>query len=248
MMLLTAINFTGCGKSKPAKTTDKLILEIGDVSLDSEDNIREAENYYESLSEGQKDEVENYKLLVDARNQYDRLVQEEKNKELKDQLEQKIGELLEQEVRTQKDVDYIIETYESLPEELQETVKNKDSIETIKELTEYEKVAVAAVNALKLNLKNEDSLKLKSIEVATGKKEAMSKYYVQIEYSAENSFGGELDNTETIDITTKYSAGFWGLSRLLSGYEQTELQLYNDFLNHSTNKMEVDIDRILNNL
>lgn len=77
LTLVLIITITGCGKSKPATEVDQLISDIGEVTLESEDAIIAAEDYYDTLTEGQRDEVENYKTLVDARKAYDELVAEE---------------------------------------------------------------------------------------------------------------------------------------------------------------------------
>ena len=61
----------GGGKSKPAKEVEKLIADIGTVTEDSGSAIEAAEEYYDILTPGQKNEVENYKDLVDARKTYD---------------------------------------------------------------------------------------------------------------------------------------------------------------------------------
>ena len=75
LILATIICFSlsGCGKSKPAKEVERLINEIGTVTTDSGDAIEAAEDYYETLTPDQKNEVENYKTLVDARKAYDDL-------------------------------------------------------------------------------------------------------------------------------------------------------------------------------
>ena len=76
LALILALSLMGCGKSKPATEVDQLISNIGEVTLESEEAIIEAEEYYDTLTEGQRDEVENYKVLVDARKAYDKLVEE----------------------------------------------------------------------------------------------------------------------------------------------------------------------------
>ena len=53
-------------KSSEAKKADELILAIGEVSLDSKTAIQVAQSYYDTLTEGQKAEVENYPVLQSA--------------------------------------------------------------------------------------------------------------------------------------------------------------------------------------
>lgn len=248
IMLLFCISLAGCSiKSKPAKETEKLISAIGEVSLDSLDAIQEAEEYYETLTDKQKDEIENYKVLVDARSKYDELMATEKAKQTAKEIDETITKLSSQTSRKQSDIDSLISKYDSLSDEQKKYVEKADQIDKVLELTEYEKVSVAAIKALKKSLKNENSLKVKSITVAKGKSEAVSPYYAYIEYSAENSFGGTKDSSVTIDVTSKFVAGFWELSSILGGYDKNELLLYNDYLNHSSNKVEVDVERTMSN-
>ena len=60
-----------------------LINQIGEVDLDSEPRIIEAEEAYNKLSDSQKEKVTNYSVLVEARETYDQLAfldREEKTK------------------------------------------------------------------------------------------------------------------------------------------------------------------------
>lgn len=59
-------NNTAAAKSVEAQKADELILAIGEVSLDKEEKILAAQAYYDSLTDGQKAEVENYNILLDA--------------------------------------------------------------------------------------------------------------------------------------------------------------------------------------
>ena len=53
-------------KSAEAQKADELILAIGEVTADSETAILAAQNYYDTLTEDQKAEVEKYNVLSDA--------------------------------------------------------------------------------------------------------------------------------------------------------------------------------------
>lgn len=59
-----------CGKSAEAKKADELILAIGEVTADSENTILAAQTYYDTLSDKQKEKVENYELLIMAMEDY----------------------------------------------------------------------------------------------------------------------------------------------------------------------------------
>ena len=62
--------FAGCGKSESVKTAEKLIDEIGDVSLDSADAIQNAKEAFAKLSNEEKEKVGNYKKLTKADETY----------------------------------------------------------------------------------------------------------------------------------------------------------------------------------
>lgn len=77
ILITLCCTLIGCCMSKPAKETEKLIAAIGEVTLDSEMDIIAAEDYYNTLTNDQKNEIKSYKVLVDARKQYDELVRQE---------------------------------------------------------------------------------------------------------------------------------------------------------------------------
>lgn len=68
MMLILCLCFglCACGKSSKAKKADELILAIGEVSLDKETAIQNAQSCYNELTDEQKSEVANYYLLQNA--------------------------------------------------------------------------------------------------------------------------------------------------------------------------------------
>ena len=80
LCLLLAISLCltlcSCGKSEAAAIVDSLITEIETVTLDSEEAIKKAEDAYAKLSEKDKNAVENYASLVEARLTYDTLLEE----------------------------------------------------------------------------------------------------------------------------------------------------------------------------
>lgn len=68
-LLVVAMMFSlcACGKSKEATAVEGLIAEIGKVSADSREQIETAENAYNALSDKDKQSVENYSTLEDAK-------------------------------------------------------------------------------------------------------------------------------------------------------------------------------------
>lgn len=66
LTLCLCAGLCACGKSDEAQKAEELILAIGEVSLDSESAIQDAQGYYDTLTEEQKAEVENYSILAEA--------------------------------------------------------------------------------------------------------------------------------------------------------------------------------------
>ncbi len=246
LCLCCLILLTGCGKSKVAKETETLINSIGEVNLSSEENIIKAEEYYDTLTDNQKDEVENYKILVDARKKLDSL-------KLVDSFQTKANELVEEKVKKQSDIDELTKIYDSLSPEQLDSLEDKDIYEKAISLTDHEKAAISATQQLKKSLKNEDSLKLQSVNVVDGNSSTPSAYYVKLDYSASNSFGGTLDDTSYIDVSKNFGSSLWELGRglgMLTGTENTltELDINLTYSKRSNAAVSVDCDRIMANI
>lgn len=67
-----------CGKSEIVKATETAIADIGDVTLESEDSIKKAESIFNGLTDHEKEQVDNRLVLIDARNQYEKLLEEQR--------------------------------------------------------------------------------------------------------------------------------------------------------------------------
>jgi len=63
LILCLCFGLCACGKSSRAKKADELILAIGEVTLENCYAVEEAQNFYDTLTDEQKAEVENYNLL-----------------------------------------------------------------------------------------------------------------------------------------------------------------------------------------
>ena len=68
LALCICLGLFACGEQKSAEANkaDELIQAIGEVTADSEAAILAAQNYYDSLTQSQKEEVEYYDILVFA--------------------------------------------------------------------------------------------------------------------------------------------------------------------------------------
>lgn len=70
---LMVLILCACGKSEEVKNVEKLISNIGTVSLSSEKSISEAENAYNSLTDEDKGKVKNYSKLENAKKELSEL-------------------------------------------------------------------------------------------------------------------------------------------------------------------------------
>lgn len=73
LVFMLCLSLLGCGKSDAAKAVDQMIADLGSITLESEEAIIAAETTYSALTEEQKDELDNYALLVSARITLDKL-------------------------------------------------------------------------------------------------------------------------------------------------------------------------------
>ena len=71
VLVLSMTLIVGCGKSEAAKIVEASIDAIGEVTIDSENDIKRAEEQYASLSEKDKNSVSNYAKLLTARTEYE---------------------------------------------------------------------------------------------------------------------------------------------------------------------------------
>lgn len=63
LVFTLALSLCGCGKSKAVKSVEKQISNIGNITLESETALSEAQKAYDSLTEEEKEKVENASLL-----------------------------------------------------------------------------------------------------------------------------------------------------------------------------------------
>ena len=80
LALVLCLSLCAC-KSEAATQVDDMILAIGTVTLDSESNVKAVEAAYNALTQEQKDELENYALLVAARTTLDDLLEKKRLEE-----------------------------------------------------------------------------------------------------------------------------------------------------------------------
>ncbi len=80
-VLILVLSLISCGKSKDAAAAEKAISEIGEVTLDSEESILNAEKLFNILTDKEKESVENRIDLINARETFDKLAEQKRIEE-----------------------------------------------------------------------------------------------------------------------------------------------------------------------
>ena len=117
---------SGCSKVQHA---EKLIEEIGEVTIDSGPQIEAAEQAIAELNTDQKEKVSNLNLLETAKLQYaDALeLKKENDKKIK-QVEKKIQDIKTVTIDSGNAINMAREAFERLDPDLQSDVSNKDAL------------------------------------------------------------------------------------------------------------------------
>lgn len=78
LLFVMCFSLFACSKSEAAQQVDDLIVNLGTISLESSDAVAAAEKAYGALTEEEKQELDNYSDLVEARKTLDKLLAEKK--------------------------------------------------------------------------------------------------------------------------------------------------------------------------
>ena len=78
LIFFALASFVACGKSEMVKAAETAITDIGQVTLESEDAIKTAESIFNGLTDHEKEQVDNRIELIEARNQYEKLIEEQR--------------------------------------------------------------------------------------------------------------------------------------------------------------------------
>lgn len=82
-VVLLSFTLTGCGKDAVAQKVQDDISSIGEVTLEDESFIDETYEIYNTLTDKQKNQVDNYEDLLSAKDRIDQLKLEAKENEIK---------------------------------------------------------------------------------------------------------------------------------------------------------------------
>lgn len=93
LMVLMCCVLWGCGKSEAVKNVEALIDGIGEVTVDSEESIEQAEEAYNALTDEEKAKVENADQLITKREELDAYIAKKKEEQRKKKEEEKKAKL-----------------------------------------------------------------------------------------------------------------------------------------------------------
>lgn len=74
LAIVMTLGMIGCGKSANAKKAEEMISAIGEISLESKPTLDEARAFYNSLTDKEKEAVENASVLEESEKQYEEIV------------------------------------------------------------------------------------------------------------------------------------------------------------------------------
>ncbi len=94
LMLSLCAFFCGCGKSEAAQAVDDQIAAIGEITLESEQKIVDAESAVELLPEKEKKQLENLDQLNQMRKDYEELVKKAEQEKIAAEQEKLHAEIL----------------------------------------------------------------------------------------------------------------------------------------------------------
>ena len=234
LILASVFALSGCG-AKDKEIANEYMAKVNQLEdhLPTMQEVKELDSEYYNLTSKQKDLVSNYGIVK----KYLSLDLDKINT-----LQEKINSCISQTSIPYKEVIEIENNYKSLTSEEQSYIKDIDELQKFKELDEWDKAAIVAVNFLKGVLKDGDSLEVDEINI---KKEGF--YYVKINYSATNSFGGRKEDTACIDITTEYKSGLIALSLLFGDFDESSNTLLGGYIGFDVEEHPVDCDKIMDN-
>ena len=132
LVLAASLLLCACGKSEAATAVDEQIAAIGEVTLESETAIAAAEAAVESLEEKDRNSLDNRNLLQTAREEYDRLVEEQRLAEIA-AVENAISSIGKVELSSGDAIAAARSAFDSCDASLRERVSNADVLTAAEE-------------------------------------------------------------------------------------------------------------------
>lgn len=237
VVVLSALLLCSCGNAKNEEIASEYMEKVAQLEksgVPTMQDVKALDEEYYNLTPKQKDLVTNYgtvKKYLDMDLDQIHSIQDQ------------INQLLSADNVSYKDVMQVEQEYNQLPSDEQAYITSIDRLDEYKELNEYDKAAVVATNFLKDSLKDSSSLQLDEINV---KKEGY--YYVKINYSATNGFGGRVEDVACLDVTDTYKMGLIALSILTGKFDEGSNTLLGGYIGFKVKEVPVDCEKVMANL
>lgn len=124
LILCMVLSLCAC-KSSEARAVEQQIKNLGEITLDSEQAIKEAKDAYNALSSEDQASVKNYDVLEQAESRY-----------MVISLEKEIDEIGEVTLESETAISELVDAYEKMTEDEQTSVSNYEKLEgAVEELT-----------------------------------------------------------------------------------------------------------------
>lgn len=159
VLLALCLVLSGCGKVQHA---EKLIEEIGEVTIESGPQIEAAEQAISVLDADQMEKISNLAILDDAKLKYANILEEKEENDKKiERVEKKIQSIKTVTEESGNAINAAREAFDRLAPELQGAVSNKDTLSKAEET--FEQLAIQtvtdAINQIgAVSLDNEDAI------------------------------------------------------------------------------------------
>ncbi|MBC8558188.1 zinc ribbon domain-containing protein [Jutongia hominis] len=234
VIVSTAIVFIYRNKEKQEKITsiNEVIQEIGKGNLPSQDAYNQIISDYNSLSDTDKTEIGNWKVVSNLKG----IDLEKVNK-----ISEKINKISDS--SPFNEIVELKEEVDLLDSNVQQYI-DSSKLENLMKLTDIEEAALAACKNIKSVMKNQDSFEVQKVTVKNDL-DKKNFYWVLVEYSGTNSFGGTLDKTSCFGITSDFEDPFFGLAQI-TGYTDylDSTTSYNEYTKCTKKEEIVDPDKI----
>lgn len=229
-----AIVFIHRNKEKQEKITsiNEVIQEIGKGNLPSQDAYNQIISDYNSLSDTDKTQIGNWKVVSNLKG----IDLEQVSK-----ISEKINKISDS--SPFNEIVELKEEVDLLDSNVQQYI-DSSKLENLMKLTDIEEAALAACKNIKSAMKNQDSFEVQKVTVKNDL-DKMNFYWVLVEYSGTNSFGGTLDKTSCFGITSDFEDPFFGLAQI-TGYTDylDSTTSYNEYTKCTKTEEIVDPDKI----
>lgn len=205
LLVITMIMmFSGCGETEKLNEKVSAILSAEEIT---QQQLDEVFTLYDALSDKEKakitsfDEIEKYRSVnIETVNEINRSIEE-----------------LTEETSFEKILE-LQEDFENLKSKEKDLV-NKTKLEKAFKLSDLEKAAIAACQAVKKCLKNPSSFESIKINVGNDLAGETGYYLVEIKYSATNSFGGRNESATLQTINKNFESPLLSIAVALGTYD-----------------------------